>query len=360
MIPEPQALNLADRRRQRREEKLPSISFSEMLTWGRCRQQHEWIYGMNLEPVSDTPSPKRDFGTVGHLGLEAYYRGSTPDATIATDYALVMDRWFQKESLKRNLWSEDQEAFRTLVETAAKVVGNYIRHHEEDGLQIIETEKRFDVKLPGFGARLTGFWDALALDKSGRFWIMDHKFVFNGQFRAEWELEMDLQLGIYHWAALLLGLPIVGTIYNMIRAEAPRIPPLLKDGKALSRAAIITDWPTYKAAIEENGFNVADYLEMEAKLATVRFYERHYVDRTDAQIANFADEMLRRTGDMRRKNAAIYMSPSAGNCSSCPYRDLCTAKLRGHDLRDYVSTLYRPRTKRESHSELLDALETAE
>jgi hypothetical protein len=246
------------------------------------------------------------------------------------------------------------------VNTAITVVGNYTRRHEEDGLSIVATEKQFDVKLPGFGARLTGFWDALVKDQAGRLWIMDHKFVFNGQFRNEWELDMDLQLGIYHWAALMLGLPVVGTIYNMIRAEAPRMPALLKDGKALSRAAIVTDWHTYKQAIEAHGFNVADYWEMEAKLSTVKFYERHCIDRTSAQVSMFAEDMLQRTIDMRRRNKSIYMTPSRNNCTSCPFRDLCTAKLRNHDLDDYMKTLYRPRTKRESFTELLDALESVD
>lgn len=327
-----------ERARQRRIDRLPTVSYSEMFTYGVCPKKHHWTYRRNIEPAAYA-TPKADLGAAGHYAIEEHWRCNQWDAAL--------DRWLAKQ-LETPMWDEDQERFQQVVRDLTEIIPRYLDHYSSDQLTIVPSnvELEFNVKLPRFGVRLNGYWDALAIDPRGGIWIMDHKFISGGQFRQPWELEMDLQIGTYEWAARELGIKVQGTIYDQIRAEPPRPPRLLANGKSLSKADIVCDPGTYLAEILRHGFDPADYRDILDKLLAKPFFVREYITRTPAEIDNFERDMLARVKEMRRAKREVYMTPNRINCSSCPFRDLCLDTLKGRDVEAVIATSYQPRTRR--------------
>jgi hypothetical protein len=141
----------------------------------------------------------------------------------------------------------------------------------------LRTEAEFSVPIPDINSEpfifqdgncqdyevwLGGRFDMLVEDWSGRIWIMDHKTSKN-KLNSD-ILPLDDQLTLYLWAAReILGEPIEGCFYNVLRKKVPSVPEVLKSGKGLSKnKAIDTTYSVYVEAIKDNGFSIADYIEI--------------------------------------------------------------------------------------------------
>jgi hypothetical protein len=361
-------------RSQRKE--FPSISYSAISTFNTCRMKHYWIYDRQLEKQVFDPKPM--LGSMGHAALEALYSGQ--------NHIVHLARWAKQEieKVKDDIFEETREHYWQLADLVGEIVDRYIEHHAvaDKALTMVSVEQEFAVKLPGLGRELIGFWDALVRDISGRYWIRDYKFVggkfktdddtgklvlsSGGQFRQDWELELDLQIGLYQWAALALGIPVVGTIYDQIRAGVPKVPELLKSGKGVSRSRIATDWPTYRNVIVENGFDPDDYADVMGWSSMTEWFRRSVIIRTPDEIENFALDTFAKVKEMqqsernRKRTGIVPMTPSRMNCSPCAFRELCLERIKGRDVESLIEMDYQPRSRRADHIVSFDEIEEEE
>jgi hypothetical protein len=325
-----------------RLRRLKSVSYSELATLARCPRQHYWTYrhgGNGIERVKEFSAP-RLLGTFGHIALAALYAGQSPN-----DLRLRMEEHIVRVLEGGSIFEEQEAELDDVVETVLDVIGRYRAQYPIEEFKVLAVEREFNLRLPGTGRRLTGFWDALVQDARGDVWIMDHKWVGH-QFRQEYELELDLQLGIYEWAALESGLPLAGTIYNQLKAERPEPPRVLKDGKLSQDKSQKTTWRLYREALEVRGLDPRNYGEMQIALAERQWFDRHYLRRTHDQIRRFGAQVLARTRTLRQRNRIPdYMTPSRMTCQSCSFRELCLEEVRGRDPEPLIESMFQPRTK---------------
>jgi len=341
--------------------KLPTISYSEIATFNACRMKHHFVYKRQLERQLYDAKPI--FGSMGHAALEAMYAGF--------DWRDHLADFTEHEIKAKKVFEDDEELFWQMADMIEVIVDRYQRHYarEDAEFETIRVEQKFEVILPATGRALAGFWDVLLRDKkTGRYWIRDYKFVGGkvetlengqlafkggGQFRNVWELDMDIQLALYQWAGLELGIDIAGTIYDQIKAAIPKKPNVNKDGKGMSRQDIMTDWETYEAALIENGLNPDDYGDMAAKLAGKEWFRRTRVIRQPEEIAGIIADVVLKVNEIRQDPLPTF-SPSRMNCGGCQFRDLCGELIRGRDIESWIADSYQPRSRREDGFSLPD------
>lgn len=312
--------------------KSPTISWSEIRTWTTCRKRHHWSYRRNIQARGVQRAPW--LGTCGHVAIAAILNGFPWEPAV--------DEWHDIQLRTQKLWDEEIEEIGELVATVKQIIPRYLAQYPFD-FRSVATERRFRVSLRGIRTRLDGYIDAIVEDKQNRLWLMDHKFP--KQFRPREDLDLDGQLGIYHYACHKAGFPVVGIIYNQLLAKAPKRPELTKKG-TMSRVDITSDWATYREALVYEGLDPADYLDMREKLADKKFFDRYFIYRPMSEINIFVEDVRQRVMDARRANSPIYMSPNAINCGMCDFRELCLAEVKGADVEHLIQLNYIPRGRR--------------
>lgn len=323
--------------RQRIQPDAKSVSYSEMRTFTDCRAKWHYTYQRQIERDA-TPDYAPTFGKCGHAAVMAYYRGQ--------DVRETCQRWLLNEVEKGRMSEENEADYDHIVATVPEIIRRYHDRYARDGWKVLAIEQEFEIALPG-KLRFIGIWDLIVMDQNGHIWIVDHKFPQRG-FRKDYELELDLQIGSYEWAAQKLGWPVSGTIYNQFIPKLPKVPEMNKSKPGLSKARITTDYETYHAAILQNGLNPSDYAEQLAYYSDKQFFYRNYVVRSPEEVQNFAAEMMVRAKEMKRKNLPIFKSPSVINCSKCPFKDLCCETSRSRDPEQMIEAMYRPRSRKDA------------
>lgn len=315
-----------------------NISWSEIQAWCTCRQKWYWGYGRKIvtKKIQEAPS----VGSCGHAAIAAYRRGK--------DWKEAVDNWLSSEIERRGeMFDEEIEAFQDMAELIRNIMPRYIEQYqvEDANFTTVKVEERFEVPVAGTKIKLIGYWDELLMDRDGFYWLRENKFP-RQRFRSEEDLELDGQVGTYQWAANRLGYQIVGTIFDQILAKLPAIPKTNKDG-SLSRAKVATDWTTYEKTVRENGLDPVDYMEMQDKLADLKFFDRKYIYRPPVEVKLFAQDMRRRIWDVRKTKKHIYRNESAINCGWCSYRELCLELVKGGDIEEIIEMQYEPKLSRE-------------
>jgi hypothetical protein len=294
-----------------------------------------WRYKMNLEPKRLSFAPS--VGSCGHAAMAAFLQGK--------DWRKAAEQWAEdqiKKATDAEMFNEPS-SFLDMADLIIQVMDRWTAQDPFKGLTFLHVEKKFSIPVCGLKVKLIGFWDAIAQDEDGDLWLVEHKFP-QKTFRSEEDLEMDGQIGTYQWAALRSGIHIRGTLFNQILARIPAKPEVNKNG-TLSRTKVYTDWETYKAAVVEAGQDPLDYMDMQAKLADVKFVQRDAIFRDDAEVRAFARDFERGVWDIPSARH-FYMCESRVNCQSCSFRELCVERLKG-DISWHVENLYQPRTRRE-------------
>ena len=309
------------------------VSWSEINTWCQCRMQHYWRYVVGITPKTYQRAPSR--GSAGHAALAAAYLGQ--------DWREALQEWLKEQIESRELFNEEVADFEDMVDTASQILPRYFDHYaeEEQHWEVLETEYKFEISISGLKTKLKGFIDGIIRDKDGDLWLLEHKFP-QRQFRSREQVDLNGQLGVYQYAANKCGFPTIGIIYNQLLWQLPRVPKINKNG-SISRQAIKTDWPTYRAMVSEQGLDPTDYWDMKEKLADTEFFRRFRIYRSNTENKNFMRDIERRIWDMRKKNKHIYMSGGFFDCPRCSYRDLCIEHTKGGDVEFLIRNNFQPR-----------------
>ena len=312
-------------------------SYSEISLWCQCRQKWFWHYDRCIEPRRMQALPTQ--GTIGHLALAALLKGE--------NVADAVNQFYLDTLQAGELFEGEDDTLHTLCAKMLAVVLRYGQHYpdEPSAWQSVATESQFEIPIASVRTRLRGTWDALITSENGTYWLMETKFV-DKQFRTREMLDLDMQTGIYQWAAQRVGIPVKGTIYNQVLAHLPNQPKINKDG-SVSKADCLTDWPTYLQAVIDAGQNPANYEDMREKLAEKKFYQRDYLIRSPTEIGRYARNMERAVWDMRRtQRRNIYRCDDRIRCQICPFQQLCVETLKGGDVEFLIEHDYQPKKDR--------------
>lgn len=301
------------------------ISNSKSKTWRRCPKQYEYKYVEKLRRrTKNIPLEK---GTWMHELLQAFYDGK--------DWR-KQHKANKKKFMK--LFEAERELLGDLPAECERLMLSYLRQYEdEDGhLRIIDTELNEYVTLPN-GLRVQVVIDLVYEDHMG-LWAMDHKF--RGRFESTDNMRLDPQLTVYHWAAELLGYPLVGVVYNEVLTKPPTLPKLTPTGQLERRINLFCDPYTYAQQVKAHGFDLGDYAAFIARLGArneEKFFRRTYIPK-DKDVVRHAMRDLNWTAQeiMEGERRQRFPRSFDKSCNWCDYKDLCLTQYSGGDGEEIV------------------------
>jgi RecB family exonuclease len=325
---------------------MPAVSYSEVKKFRHCMKAHHYRYTERLARKKKGAPLLR--GSILHEMLDSYVQHKILAGYTGPDPWAVLEKYEEEYG---SLLIEEQEHYGNLIEDCSTIFENYLRYYRKDPLKY-EASEEFVATDLAQDLRYIGYIDKVAVDKEGRRWLVDHKFVrtipsMEDQFH-------EIQLLIYVWAYRRWNpsKPIDGIMYDYCRTKTPTVPEVLKSGKGLTkRANIDTDYYTYNKAIADNGFDQSEYVDILETLKdkSSTFFQRVKQPAPSNQIIESIVEDFRTTALMIQKLKGIApRSMSNFNCKNCEYRPLCEAEVRGHDTKFILKTEFRKRE--ETHS----------
>lgn len=343
---------------------MTSIHISDVRTFRTCRRRWEWssAMGRNLEPT--VPYIPFFTGRAIHHCLEMYYGPQH----IPLDKSL--DKFLTDEKTEIDkvgaLWPQEEITFAEQIEMMRGLLGHYklwVEHdhkmYSDENLEFISLETEFDVPMltPGGRAskkmRLGGRFDGVVKHTpTGEYWIWECKTTRSVQELVN-SLANDEQCGVYvHAASKVLGVPIKGVLYNIIRKKVPAVPHLLQNGM-LSQSTradctaffyvwcihqLYPDW----SADTIQGF-YGPFLEI-LKEKEQAFFLRFPVYRTDYEIQDLMKNIYYTGCEMvRLTTVKRYPAPGWLNCTMCHFRSPCLAMNAGSDYEVLLAAEYQQR-----------------
>lgn len=315
---------------------MPTVSYSEINSFRRCQKAWEYRYKTGLK--RKLKGIRLFKGEILHEMLNAYVNAKLVKGFIGDDPWDILEGYAEKY---KNYFEEEREHYGDIIGDCGAIFEGYLRKYRNDPLKYEKSEASVYFDITG-KLRFAGFIDKIATDQQGRRWIVDHKFVATIPTGADRFSELQLLLYVWAWEKANPDIPIDGVLWDYARSKAPTKPEVLKSNGQLSqRKNIDCDTYTYMRTIAENNLNPNDYVEMlkhlEGKDDT--FYERVFLPKpTNHMINEVVEDFLATAEDIqiaRKKGARCARSMSPFNCSTCEFRTVCEAEVRGHDT-DFV------------------------
>jgi len=181
---------------------------------------------------------------------------------------------------------------------------------------------------------IRGKADALLKEKAtGAYILVDHKFKKN--ISEERDLP-SMQFVIYKEAIRqMFGINLHALLYYEVKATAPKLPKITKDGK-VSRANIVTTWEWYKSVIEITGEDPKDYDDMRVKLEARSWQEKRWVYQSPTLTENIIENIKEICSQMLRIHRGMQKPLKVLSqhhpCVRCSYYTWCVGETRGDDM----------------------------
>lgn len=177
------------------------LSNNGLSTFRRCQRNYQYAYIDNAEPLGK--SEALQFGSAYHTPLEHLWRNEPLDNAL--------------------LACATEDPFRTA--TLRALIMGYDTLWKRDEFETIAVEESFE--QPFDRVTIVGRMDAIAKDKEGRIWIVEHKTTSADlDDPTYWQqLRLDPQISMYWRALKKMGLEPYGCLYDVTRK--PTIKPML-------------------------------------------------------------------------------------------------------------------------------------
>lgn len=298
------------------------IHVTDRRQWKRCRRKYAFAQE-GLLPSRGHAGGALWFGKGIHHCLEAHYRKD--DAVTFAKYSA--------ETLKElDITPENMDKILESSTLAHAMITGYKEWAEtaDQGLEVVEVEKEFAVRVPGTKVDLVGKVDLIVKDTYNNLWILDHKTCKS--FSSDAEIEMDDQLTAYLWLVRQAGLKVKGAGLNMLRKKIPAEVPILQSGKPSRNASLDTSVEKYIAAIYACGENPEDYVDMIEILAPKEFFHRSMIIKSKRNLDLFEDTLRNEVREMTSKKTKVYPNHTFMCMNDCSYVSLCNCMDDGGDV----------------------------
>jgi DNA helicase-2/ATP-dependent DNA helicase PcrA len=163
------------------------VSYSQLEAYQTCPRAYQYRYIYSLPTRT---SAEQQFGVAVHQALSLILQEATDGQPPLERAMAIFDAAFATERfcdpVNIDLWQQRGHDFIAALHRRGRLDGRSLH---------IAPEQPFNLSLPGF--RLKGRIDRIDRDRNG-FRVIDYK---TGDVKDEWQLERDLQLGLYAIAA---------------------------------------------------------------------------------------------------------------------------------------------------------------
>jgi hypothetical protein len=197
------------------------VSTSEMRAFQRCEREHAYLYALGIRPVEKAHALR--FGSLLHAGLESWWLWRPGSEVGRLDAALT--------KIAHAVWEDEchvDELDRVRVE---ELIRGYDLTWGNEPLETLAVEAEFTTPIldPDTGDALPdivlgGKIDALARDKHGYVWVVEHKTATDPGALYWQRLTIDLQCSVYMLGARALGFEPQGILYDVV--VKPKMAPL--------------------------------------------------------------------------------------------------------------------------------------
>lgn len=198
---------------------LPRLTSSRLKTARACQRLHHYEYNLGFRPAVEADTLR--FGTLIHLGLEAWHRSTGDRLADALQVVEI----------------HPSDPF-DIARARAMLIGYDARWSGEQ-LQVLAVEATFEAPLvnPETGRasqtwNIAGKVDAVVRTQDGRTLIMEHKTSSEDVRPGSdyWKrLRLDGQVSIYYAGASILGFDVQGVLYDVL--SKPNLKPYKKSAE---------------------------------------------------------------------------------------------------------------------------------
>ncbi len=349
------------------------VRTSDRIAFKKCRRAWDWggIDRENWVPLKG--AKPLEFGTDMHAGWAAYYDPLTWKLLSGPGRDIVLKNvWAEyiRSHLKHkrkaidasdydSLSIEQEEDFNERLLLARGMFDNYFKWAPgQDNFTPTHVEVDFEVPIldesgkhyhhEGDPVFYQGRLDGIVQDAFGWYWVLEHKTAASLGDTAH--LVLDEQTGSYAWAIQhMLGVRILGVIYNEAVKKVPHAPPELMKPRMGRNFSIKKDMDTtyelYLNTIVKAGENVDLYEDMleHLKREGNKFLRRTPVHRNHHELADIGHRIYLEAKDML-EDPSLYPNPNKFSCSFCAFRSPCLAKNDGSDYQFLLEADFRQRS----------------
>ena len=330
---------------------LEQISFSEVNSYRRCPKAWEYRYLKRLKKKFKGVRLLK--GQILHEMLNAYVNQKIIKGYAEADPWDVLEAYNEMYSA---YFEEERDLHGDIIGDCGKIFEGYLRKYRRDTLTYEASEIKVEVDLSKLGSgalpvKFIGFIDKIARDPQERRWVVDHKFLKS--IPTADDRFSELQLLLYVWA---YGMEhpkdhLDGVCWDYARSKAPTEPEVMKSGELSKRKNLDCDPYTYLRVVRREGLDAKKYVDMlellEGKEDT--FFERVFLPKPSTDmVIEVVNDFLQTTGEIqaKRDGGRCSRSMSSFNCSTCEFRTLCEAEVRGLDSNYVMKAEYQPRGER--------------
>lgn len=356
-----------------RAQGMAELHISDIKNHKRCRRLWNWTSPLRENLERKAPYMPFFTGSAFHKMIEMYYKaGQHPDTTL--------QEFLREELPKMNAGDFSTLQWQMLRDDVAKNVklvreicaeylyfaNNYTGEFCDADLEYLALEVKYSVPVPapnevikGPAANnppqhsvffyLAGKFDGLVRHKpTNTLWLLEHKTCRSIPERMAL-LSNDTQATAYAWAAQqVLGEPIAGILYNLVRKKVPTRPARLKARGGLSIRKDLDTSPRVFDLVSQRVCGVpaeqsqyAQYYHM-LKNNPNTFVCRVPIKRSQEQLQEFAEDLWHIGHEMINPNQRLYPTED-WSCSFCVFKDPCIIKSQGGDFQSILDSDYRQR-----------------
>jgi hypothetical protein len=348
-------------------KRILKVSITELLEFLRCRRAWDFESANRQSLVRrGVPHTALWMGTAVHVALAAGIDGDNPMEALEA-YIQTQRKEMGEDYLRRvgaPMSTQEWISFDESAKLCRDVVQRYFEHYgsvknpfwHRHKLTPIAAELTFLIPLPNIAAAsgyydevyLVGTIDAVLLNELGQLGAGDNKTY--SQSVDVRDLQRDFQFtGYCACLQRLTGEQVHFFVYNGLNKKIPTKPKVLtgegpRKGKLSKAKDIVTDAPTYRQAVIDNGEDPKDYADHLAWLELRdreqnAFFVRHKLTISQAQMADWWTNMLDIVQEIADEPTITYNRRWEG-CWDCNVRDLCDTIMDGGDVEWVRTTSY--------------------
>lgn len=363
------------------------VHISDVIGYKSCRRRHAWSsrHKGNLEPRRPY-APFFTGSAVHYVVEELRSEGTAP----LTSLAVYLRQQLTTLRAEKPMWLVERPAIRNQVKLIRDMIEQYVTWSKanrgpfaDSNLEALahectfgppsdvtsgENERGREKDFPGVLLKvdgkvlwppvmLAGKFDGVERVKAGQLagsvWLSEYKTCRGIEERAAL-LQHDEQATAYVYAAgEILGEPVAGIIYTLMRKKAPASPDVLKSGHLSANKNIDTTVAHFRKCIRRHygpqateAFIQKQFGEVLANLAAFGkpFVARVAIERTAKQMELFVRELHATVLEMNNPDTPMYANRTWA-CPGCMFRQPCLARDMGQE--DRVEMLlnaeFRPR-----------------
>lgn len=348
------------------QERVAVISTSDRASFKSCRRKWNW-----QSPLRQSLSPMEQklplwFGSGMHHALEDYHGKKLYASPLEAidDYVQATTKHYGEENIPHTA-TTDTELMKSMLlhytEGFIKLRGrDPYKTYKIKGEPQVEIPFEFEIPLPAEFLERAGYTkaiyrgvlDRMVIDEDGYLWIQDYKNI--AQFTTPEHLELDMQIGVYLWAAsYIYQRPVMGFIYTQFLKSEVQPPRILKSGDISTDSSQNTTHALYREALIEKYGQNSDWPEKNIQvlnqLATLesedsdKFIRRDRVIRSANTRQAESEKILAEVMDMLEPTLRVYPNPSFMCPRMCSFMEPCLAWDRGENYRAILKEQYTER-----------------